>query len=347
MTRYIKRDRNRLYLRRAGMKPVRLYSMEGTPEFAQEYEQALHRMTAAAPSVEMGSFQWLLKKYFASPEFLYLMPRTQKVRRRILERVCEIKTRADAAYRQLLPRHVRDMRDELSSTPEAANGRVKALRQVFKWAIERDLADHNPAASVPYFPPANPGGFHTWTEDEVERYEERHPIGTKARLALVLLLYTGVRRGDVVRLGPQMEREGCLIFTEEKNAGRAPKERCLPILPELRRAIDAAKSGHLAYLVTQFGKPFSAPGFGNWFRRRCNEAGLTGCSAHGLRKAGAVRAAEAGATTKQLMAIFGWRSAKMADRYTLEADKTKLVMQSMHLLERKSVAITTEVSHRQ
>jgi len=343
MTRYIKRDRGRLYLRCAGMKPIRLYEPEGTPEFAQEYEQALHRMTAAIPGRVRGSFQWLIIKYFSSPEFLYLMPRTQKIRRRILERICGVKTRADAGYRQLLPRHVRDMRDELASTPEAGNGRVKALRQVFKWAIERDLADHNPAASVPYFPPANPDGFHTWSEPEITCFEACHPIGTKARLAMALLLYTGVRRGDVVRLGPQLERDGCLVFTEEKNAAHAPKERTLPILPELRRAIDAAPSGHLAYLVTEFGKPFSAPGFGNWFRKRCDEAGLIGCSAHGLRKAGAVRAAEAGATTKQLMAIFGWRSAKMADRYTLAADRKKLAAESIHLLAKRNLG--EKVSH--
>lgn len=337
MTKYIKRDRGRLYLRCAGMKPIRLYELEGTPEFAQEYEQALHRMTAAIPGRARGSFHWLIVKYFSSPEFCYLAPKTQKVRRRILERICGVKTRADAAYRQLLPRHVRDLRDELAEYPEAANGRIKALRQVFKWAIERDLADHNPAASVSYFPPANPGGFHTWSEDEIAKFEAQHPIGTKARLAMALLLYTGVRRGDVVRLGPQMERDGCLVFTEEKGAAHAPKERTLPILPELRLAIDAAPSGHLAYLVTEFGKPFSSPGFGNWFRKRCDEAGLTGCSAHGLRKAGAVRAAEAGATTKQLMAIFGWRSAKMADRYTLDADRRKMAAESMHLLAKRKL----------
>jgi len=70
--------------------------------------------------------------------------------------------------------------------------------------------------------------------------------------------------------------------------------------------------GHLAYLVTEFGKPFTANEFGNWFRKRCDEAGLPQCSAHGLRKAGATIAANTGATEHQLMAIYGWESPKQA-----------------------------------
>jgi hypothetical protein len=53
-------------------------------------------------------------------------------------------------------------------------------------------------------------------------------------------------------------------------------------------------TGDLTFLVTKHGKPFTANGFGNWFRDRCDEARLPQCSAHGLRKAGATIAAENG-----------------------------------------------------
>jgi hypothetical protein len=36
----------------------------------------------------------------------------------------------------------------------------------------------------------------------------RHPIGSKARLAMTLMLYTGCRRGDAVLLGPQDIKRG-------------------------------------------------------------------------------------------------------------------------------------------
>lgn len=73
------------------------------------------------------------------------------------------------------------------------------------------------------------------------------------------------------------------------------------ILPQLREALDASPSGHMTCLVREWGKPFTAAGFGNWFRERCNEAGLSQCSAHGIQKFDATLAAEEGMTTHQLM----------------------------------------------
>ena len=78
----------------------------------------------------------------------------------------------------------------------------------------------------------------------------------------------------------------------------------------------------LTFLITEYGRPFTAAGFGNWFRDRCNEAGLERCSAHGLRKAAATSLAENGATAHQLMAWFGWRSLKEAERYTRAANQS-------------------------
>jgi integrase len=106
----------------------------------------------------------------------------------------------------------------------------------------------------------------------------------------------------------------------------------LPVLPELQSVIDATPTGDLAFLVTERGQPFSAAGFGNWFQDRCNEAGLRGLSAHGMRKAAATRAAERGATAHQLMAIFGWRTIKQAEAYTRAAERKRLAAGAMHLL---------------
>jgi hypothetical protein len=89
-----------------------------------------------------------------------------------------------------------------------------------------------------------------------------------------------------------------------------------PILPELAAVINASPCGDLTFLVTGCGRPFTSAGFDNWFRDRCNEAGLPHCSARGLRKAGTTLAAEAGATDRQLMAMFARSSASQATEYT-------------------------------
>jgi len=104
-------------------------------------------------------------------------------------------------------------------------------------------------------------------------------VVTKARLAYALLFHTGQRRSDIALFGRQHVYNGRLRFTQQKNRLRRPIALELPILPELQRVIDASPVGDLTFLVTEFGKPFIAARFGNWFRERCNEAGFTQCSA--------------------------------------------------------------------
>ncbi|MBR9970875.1 tyrosine-type recombinase/integrase [Magnetospirillum sulfuroxidans] len=332
----------RVYVRRNGRKK-RLLAEIGSPEFVVEYRAAIAALEgevkAADAPTSQGSLRWLIEKYYECAEFKRLDDRTRRVRRGILDKLCAAgATSGGTPYGQkpfarMEPRHVRAMRDARADAPEAANSIVKALRQVFSWATDDTvlMAQTNPARDVPYLK-GNPEGFHTWTLTEVEQFETAHPIGTKARLALALLLFTGVRRSDVVHLGPQMIRNGHIHWTEAKGRQRMTKVRQLPLLPELRAILDSTQSGHLAYLVTEFGKPFTANGFGNWFRKRCNEAGLVHCSAHGLRKAGATIAAENGATEHQLMAIYGWESPKQAALYTKKANRKILADSAMHLL---------------
>jgi enterobacteria phage integrase len=40
----------------------------------------------------------------------------------------------------------------------------------------------------------------SWTDDEIQRFEQHWPIGTKERIAFALMLYTGQRRSDVHRM---------------------------------------------------------------------------------------------------------------------------------------------------
>ncbi len=85
-----------------------------------------------------------------------------------------------------------------------------------------------------------------------------------------------------------------------------------------------AEEGKPTFLLTDYGKPFTAAGFGNWFRVRCNEAGLPHCSSHGLRKAAARRLAEAGNSINHIAAVTGHLSLKEVERYTRAADQEKM-----------------------
>jgi integrase len=221
--------------------------------------------------------------------------------------------------------------DRKAGKPGAANNRKKYLSAMFGWAVRQRIMKANPARDAERASYATEG-FHTWTVEEVRQFEARHPVGTKARLALALLLFTGARRGDMVTFGRQHVKDGVLRYVPRKTRHKRMTQSEKPILSELAAVIEASPTGDLTFLVTGAGKPFTANGFGNWFRERCNEAGLPKCSAHGLRKAGATLAAEGGATDRQLMAMFDWSSASQATVYTAAADRKRLAQEGSRLL---------------
>src|SRR4051794_10790916 len=233
-------------------------------------------------------------------------------------------------------RHLFAVRDARADRPEAANARLKALRQVFIFAMkdhETFKLEANPARDVPYLASGNDEGFRAWEPEDVARFEAAHPVGTKARLALGLLLFTGQRRSDVVLLGRQHVRNNdhgpTLRFTQQKNQKRKPVTLEIPIVPELQAIIAASPCGNLTFLVTDFGKGFTASGFGNLFRRWCDEAGLHGLAAHGLRKAAAARLAERGRSERQIMAVTGHSTSKEVVRYTRSAEQKKLARSAL------------------
>lgn len=148
---------------------------------------------------------------------------------------------------------------------------------------------------------------------------------TRPRLALELLYGTMAARVDMVRLGLQHVQGGIVSFRRNKTT--VPVD--IPMLPELLAAIDAMpKAQHLAFLVTERGQPFSAAGFGNWFRTQCDLAGIPDLSAHGLRKAGATRLAEHGATDHEIMAWGGWKTLREVQRYTAAANRKRLALRA-------------------
>jgi integrase len=143
---------------------------------------------------------------------------------------------------------------------------------------------------------------------------------------------TGQRRADVVSFGRQHMRNGWLTFAQSKNRRNKPVTLSIPVIAELQELIDATPSNHLTFLATDFVKSFTSSGFGNLFRKWCDDAGLPNCSAHVLRKAGAAIAAENGATEMHLMAIFGWKTMKEAELYTRAARQIVLAGTVMQLL---------------
>ena len=342
----------RLYVRFKGRK-VRLRAPPDSLEFADAYQAALKSIEAGlkqAAQPQHATLGWLVREYEASFAFQKKSPRDQRTIHLIHRAVLDDETKPGSAlhFRDMplnscTPEIVRKLRDRKKATPSAANHRLIYLRVLFAWGLSErpETVKANPARDVR--PLDFKGkGFHTWTEAEVDQFEARFPVGTMGRLALDLMLFTGSRRSDAVLMGPKHvttvtnpdtgAMELWIVFIPKKTANSTGKTVAMPVLPVLRDTLAATAHGIETYLVTQYGKPFSAAGFGNWFKDRCREAGLPHCTPHGLRKIGAVRAAENGATEKQMMALFGWNTARLAAFYAEMANDKKLAAASVHML---------------
>ena len=345
----VDRDRHgnkRVYVRKHRRK-VRIREKIGTEAFARGYADALDFLggPAAAPAKTVtgpkpGSLGWLAARYFGSMEFKALDSKSQVTRRAIIDDCLREPLRPgapevmrDCPLASLSPAHIKMLRDRKAVTPGAANNRRKYLSTLFGWAVEDGTLRTNPARDVRKVRYATEG-FYTWTVEDVRKFEARHPVGTKARLALALLLFLGLRRGDVVTIGSPNVKDGWLHLVPRKTRYRRKSVSQKPILPALAEIITKTPLvGRETFLVTQYGKPFTAAGFGGWFRDRCDEAGLPLCTAHGLRKAGATVAAENGATDRQLMALFDWTSAAQANAYTGAADRKRMASEAARLMD--------------
>jgi integrase len=239
--------------------------------------------------------------------FPRLKPSTQAMRRNILERFRAAHGNKPVA--QLERRHIDDMIAALAKTPHAANNLLKVLRHLLEHAVDINLIKANPALKVKKFKTEG-DGIHTWTEDEVARFVARHAADSRAYLAMMLMLYTGQRKSDAVRMGWQHVRNGKIAVRQEKTGASL----LIPIAPELAAALAIVPRTNMTFLLTERGAPFTAAGFGNWFRDRCDEAGLPQCSSHGLRKLTATRLAELGCSEREIMAITGHKSVSEVSR---------------------------------
>lgn len=316
------------YVRVGHGRRIRINETFGTPEFDAAYLAARQgEHSAPKPKVDSASLEWLIKEYRKSPAWSRLSPATKYQRENILRHV--IQEAGRVPFGGIEQKQIESGIARRASTPFAANNFLKTMRHLFQWAVKTGKRKKDPTAGVVVDKPRT-DGFHAWSEKEIEKYETRWPIGTRERLWLAVLLYTGLRRGDATRLGPQHVEDGVISIVAEKTG----TEIVIPMLPALAQIIEASPIGEETFIATIAGKPYRKESFGNQFKDACKAAGVPG-SAHGLRKAGATRAAENGATEAQLEAIYGWHGGKQAAVYTRKANRRLLARDAMGKLNKK------------
>jgi len=184
------------------------------------------------------------------------------------------------SLRLLERKHVTAIRDTRIDSPGAANNIVKAISALYAWAIEVGEAKVNPCNGIKRLKSGE--GWHTWTLDEIEQFEAKHPPGSTARRALAIFMFTGLRLSDAAILGRQHLENGWIRIRPGKTRKSSGVEVNVPILPDLEVELGQVPAGQLTFLVTEYGKPFSDKGLGNKMRQWCDDqvffiARPTGC----------------------------------------------------------------------
>ena len=197
--RQVSRHGKAVWYVRIGKGPrIRIRSGFGAPEFDSEYRAAINRFPARLPSSKesrhgsTGTLAWLVERYRETGAWTNLSLATRRQRENVLKHVLE--SAGHQPIDKITKATIVAGRDRRAKeTPFQARHFLDTLRGLFRWAVDAGLVKVDPTAGVadPSFPTGE--GFPTWTEEDVAAFEKRWPIGTRQRVWLDVLLYTGLK----------------------------------------------------------------------------------------------------------------------------------------------------------
>lgn len=313
---------DRIYLRKPGEKRVALPGPVGSRAFWDAYnavvtDQPREALVTRNPA---GSISSAIAGYYSSAEYQRLSPSSKGNYRRVLE---HFRTEhGEKPLAGLEAKHVNAIMDAMAKTPAAANILRKRLHSVYEYAIGAGLITENPikrSKRVRY----DQKSYRSWTEADITAFRAKWKEGSTYRLALELLLYTGLRRSDVVRVGWKHVKDGAIHVSTVKSQHKTHLR--IPIHAELQHHLDLVPRDRKTFLATISGGDRSAKGFTNWLREAAHDAGLpSDLSPHGLRHAACRRLAEAGCTPHQIQSITGHKNLAEVETYTRAVDQARL-----------------------
>jgi integrase len=311
---YVLRQRTRhgkvvFYFRRGDGPRIRLPDPTD-PEFPKAYAAAFASPRIHAPATK-DTLSMLIASYRISSAYAALSPATRRQRDNIFLHV--EKSAGHIPFRDITRQDIVDGRERRKDTPAQSRNFLDAVRGLFRWAHDSGLVKEDPTETVSNPPKSRSrDGFPIWTDEDVVRYGARWPVGSVERRWLDVLVHTGLRRGDAVRLHSDHVKAGMIELQAEKTGTTV----YVPLAPELAGIVGW-------FIVGEMGRPMAKESFGNAFREACRQAGVEK-SAHGLRKLAATKWAERGLTVTELEALFGWSGGTMASHYTKTASRKRV-----------------------
>jgi integrase len=344
---YVESNRGRYYFRRSrAAARVRLPDDPNSPEFLEAHARLVIGLPIDAPAPSRRSktktLDWLIKLYLQSPEFKAYKPQTQATRRRQLERLGEKSGTRELGGidRAVIKACMTARQDKIA----AANAWLTTVSNMFKWAggeYQTDpktgettlIVEVNPCEFVKRFQEARSkdldedDGIPPWTREQEAAFEAAYDHGTRQRLIYEVAHETGMRAGDLARVGRQHVGKDDVIRLKTEKTGTWVY---VVVTPRLKNALELGpkgREGELALITGLNGKAMQKGYLGDFLSTAAKKIDIDR-SAHGLRKSAAIRCAEEGKSANELMAIFGWTTIDMAEKYTRMFDRERTAIRA-------------------
>jgi integrase len=325
--------RDRIYYNKPGQKKIALRGPLYSKEFWIDYHKAekgeeVTNEGAGATKTVAGTLDALVAKYYQSADFKNSAAATQRNYKSVLEPFRKEHGSKTAA--NLKREHINAILDKRAQTSTAqAKNLGKRLSTLMKFGVDFGLIGANPMVGVKKVKHVEQH-YEMWEDEDIAMFREFWKAGTIQRQALEILIYTGLRRSDAVKLGPKHVKDGIITIIARKTG----VELIFPVHPELLPFLKTRDNGSVAniasYLSTAYGKIRSEFSFTNFIIEAAKQAGLPPHrSPHGLRRASCRALAEAGCTVWEIMSITGHQNIKEVEAYVADINKKKLAKSAM------------------
>jgi site-specific recombinase XerD len=224
--------------------------------------------------------------------------------------------------------------DLLDAGAQAATARARhmALRRFAAWLAEEGELDSNPLLGVKP-PKLDQKVVDALTDEQlrllVKACSGKELIDRRDEAIVRLMAETGLRAGEVLAMqvaDVDLQQGRAVVRRGKGGKGRAVsgKGRAVPFGIQTAAALDRyirARRGHRlsgtgALWLGGNGQTFSYHGLNLALKRRAAAAGITGFHLHLMRHTAATRWLRAGGSEGGLMAVAGWSTRSMVDRYT-------------------------------
>lgn len=332
------------------------YALAG--EVARSAPAAIAAYAAQSqPTRDTATLYGLVTRYLESSAFSALAPRTQKDRRKSLDRVRAdlgtMELRALEARRARL--HFIEWRDRFARTPKTADDYLGALSIVIQWAFDRGEVAKNPIQNFPRI----------YRSNRAEMIWEPHHLATllahcdpRFTSVIRVAVLTGLRLGDLRRLPWTAVKEKSIVLQTGKSNGR--RTVSVPITQELQGVLDAIpRSASVTVLNSRRGRPWSEPGIESAMQRAKrdalaaaltagrNSSGIEGLRFHDLRGTAATNFVRAGVEIDAVAMILGWKLGRVdevARRYITDEERVLVVANRLRQNEERTEIVNSPVN---